>query len=138
MTLTDYRETPEHPELWDNLINSFIDLNLGTVSHLIDMTSEPRFPSIEPFFAKAKPDGKPAVLEDSLSPTSAKEIAHRRTQLQQAYMARWNATALSSFSGVVMDGIITPASAWAACRRGTVEQAEYFGFGGVFNALGIL
>lgn len=83
------------------------------------MTSEPRFPSIEPFFAKAKPGGKPAVLEDSLSPTSAKEIAHRRTQLQQAYMARWNATALSSFSGVVMDGIITPASAWAACRRGT-------------------
>jgi D-alanyl-D-alanine dipeptidase len=84
------------------------------------------------------PDGNTAVLEDSLSPTSAKAIVHRRTQLQQAYMARWNATATSLSSGAILDGIITPASAWAACKRGTVEKTEYFGFGGVFNALGML
>lgn len=114
-----------------------MDLNIGTVSRLVDMTCEPHFPSMQRFFDKARPDGNPAILEDSLRPTSAKAIVHRRTQLQQAYMARWNASATSSSSGVALDGIITPASAWAACRRGTVEKTEYFGFGGVFNALGM-
>lgn len=135
--MTIFRETPEHPELWENLINSFIDLNLGAVSQIINMTSEPRFPSMEAFFTQAMADGKPATVDDSLNPSAAKEIVHQRMKLQQAYMARWNDTVASSPSGIIMDGIITPASAWAACERGTVDKMEYFAFAGVFNALGM-
>jgi amidase len=127
--LTPHREPIEHPQLWENLLASLVDIGLGTLSEILGMTDEPIFPSMAPFLAE-----RVTAVEDGVGPEKLQMLGHQRARLQKEYLERWQATAKDGKA--VMDGIIMAASPWAACPLGTVDKAEYFGYAGVFNPLG--
>lgn len=94
--------------------------------------NEPIFPAMNPYKEAAKQG------ESGLGPTKMRSMNMKRDAMHKAYLDRWQATGKDGKDGKKpIDGIIMPATPWAASRLGFTQKAMYVGYTGVFNLVGM-
>jgi len=119
----------DHPEIVKTLNSSFHTLGGAAIIELTRRYGEPVFGSMKEY-EESYNRGEAGTL----GPTKLRQMIVKRNAFQKDYLDRWSATAKDGKP--VMDGIILPASPWAAPRLGITQEVFCVNYTGVFNLLG--